>query len=81
VFEASFGALGRANYSLTERAAYQTVNLRLGVERAGVTMTLYGDNVLDAKYLAEVIPAAEFGGAFVSPAPGARYGVEIGYRF
>jgi iron complex outermembrane receptor protein len=81
VFEASFGALGRANYSLTQRAAYQTVDLRIGIEHDRLTITAYGENILDQKYLSEVIPAAEFGGAFVSPAPGARYGVEVGYRF
>jgi len=81
VFELSFGPLGRANYSGTQRAAYETVNLRLGVQYKTLTITGYADNIADERYLAEVIPAAEFGGSFVSPAPGRRYGVEVGYRF
>ncbi len=81
VFELSFGALGRANFSGSQRAAYETVNLRMGVTYKSLTITGYADNLLDERYLAEVIPAAEFGGSFVSPAPGRRYGVEVGYRF
>jgi iron complex outermembrane receptor protein len=81
VFEASFGALGRANYSQTQRAAYETVDLRLGLERHGVTVTAFGQNILNEKYVNEVIPAAEFGGSFVSPGFGPRYGVEVGWRF
>lgn len=81
VFELSFGPLGRANFSGSQRAAYQTVNLRLGIAYKSLTITGYADNLLDGQYLAEVIPAAEFGGSFVSPAPGRRYGVEVGYKF
>lgn len=81
VFELSFGALGRADFTKTERDPYQTVDLRIGVERHGLSLTLFGQNIFDERYLAEVIPAPEFGGAFVSPADGARYGVEVGYRF
>ena len=81
VFEASFGALGRANYSQTERNAYETVDLRLGLERHGLTVTAFGQNILNEKYLSEVIPAAEFGGSFASPGIGPRYGVELGYKF
>ena len=81
VFEAAFGPLGRANYSLTRRSAYETVDLRLGLEYRRLTVTAFGENILDNHYLNEVIPAAEFGGSFISPAPGPRYGVEIGYVF
>ncbi len=81
VFEFSFGPLGRADYSPSRRDAFATVDLRVGVERNNWTVTAFGQNVLDKHYLAEVIPAPEFGGIFISPANGARYGVEVGYRF
>ena len=81
VFELSFGALGRANYSTTQRDAYTTVDLRIGVEHRGWTLTAYAQNLFDERYLSEVIPAPEFGGSFASPAEGGRYGVELGYRF
>ena len=81
VFEEQYGALGLGNYAKTERDAFTTVDLRVGLERRGWTLTLYGTNILDKKYLNEVIPAPEFGGAFVSPAAGSRFGVELGDRF
>ena len=81
VFELSFGALGRADFSKTQRDAYTTVDLRIGVERRSWTLTAYAQNLFDERYLAEVIPAPEFGGAFASPAEGGRYGLELGYKF
>jgi iron complex outermembrane receptor protein len=81
VFEASFGALGRANFSNTQRAAYTTTDLRLGLEWKRWTVTAFGTNIFDEKYDNEVIPAPEFGGSFVSPAPGARFGLEGQYKF
>jgi iron complex outermembrane receptor protein len=81
VFELSYGALGLGNYDKTERDAFTTVDLRLGVEHDSWTVTAYGTNIFDERYLSEVIPAPEFGGSFASPAEGARYGVQLGYRF
>ena len=41
-----------------------------------------GAGAVDAEaYLAEIIPAPEFGGSFVHNAPGSSYGVELNYRF
>ncbi len=72
---------GLANYSGTQRAAFALTNLRIGVEAENWTLTAYSTNLLDKHYLAEVIPAVEFGGAFVSPGEGRRIGVEGRYRF
>jgi iron complex outermembrane receptor protein len=44
-------------------------------------VTAWGRNVGDEKYLAEIIPAPEFGGSFVHDAPGSSYGAELIYRF
>jgi iron complex outermembrane receptor protein len=37
--------------------------------------------VTDKKYLAEVIPAIEFGGSFISPGARRMIGVELGAKF
>jgi iron complex outermembrane receptor protein len=81
VFEFSFGPLGRASFSGSQRDAYTTVDLRLGIDHKQWSLTAFGQNIFDERYLAEVIPAPEFGGIFISPAQSARYGVELAYRF
>jgi len=81
VFELSFGPLGRANYSLAKRDAYTTVDLRVGVQSDRWSVTAFGQNVFDEKYISEVIPAPEFGGSFVTPGSQALYGVEVGMKF
>lgn len=43
-------------------------------------MTLWGRNLGDKKFLAEVIPATEFGGSFVFQGNGRAYGVQVSYR-
>jgi len=81
VFELSYGALGRANYARSRRDAYTTLDLRAGLEADTWSVTAFGRNVLDEKYLTEVIPAPEFGGNFASPAAGATLGVELAVKF
>ena len=51
----------------------------LAGEKWGVTA--WGRNITDEKYLAEIIPAPEFGGAFIHDAPGASYGLEATFKF
>ena len=81
VFEVTYGPLGRANYGGTQRNAFTTVNLRVGVSARNVTLTGFADNLTNTSYLSEVIPAPEFGGSFASPGIGRRYGAELAYRF
>ena len=40
-----------------------------------------GKNVTDEKFLQEVIPAPEFGGAFIHPGAERRVSIEVGYKF
>ena len=68
-------------YDKTDRARYDTVNLRLGVERDNMTIVAFAKNLTDEDYLAEVIPAPEFGGVFAHPGPQRRLGLEISYQF
>ena len=68
-------------YDKTDRARYDTVNLRLGIERDNMTIVAFAKNLTDEDYLAEVIPAPEFGGVFAHPGPQRRLGLEITYQF
>lgn len=72
---------GQSSYDKGQRDAYDLMNLRLSLEGASWTVTVWGDNILDEDYLEEVIPAPEFGGYFVHPAKGSSYGVDFSYRF
>jgi iron complex outermembrane receptor protein len=69
------------DFSKTKRDAFDTLDLRIGLEGEHWSATAWGRNVTDEKYLAEVIPAAEFGGSFIHPAALATYGVDFSYRF
>jgi iron complex outermembrane recepter protein len=69
------------DFSKTQRDAYQTVNLRIGFEGERWSVTAWGRNITDENYLEEVIPAAEFGGSFISPAVTATYGADFSFRF
>ncbi len=70
-----FGAPGC--YGGAERHAYTTSNLRIGLRGPHFELVGFVDNIFDTRYLAEVIPAPEFGGSFVSQGPGRLYGLEL----
>jgi iron complex outermembrane receptor protein len=69
------------DFSKTKRDAYNTLDVRIGLEGERWSATAWGRNITDEEYLAEVIPAAEFGGSFIHPATLATYGVDFSYRF
>ncbi len=69
------------DFSKTKRDAYDTLDIRIGLEGERWSATAWGRNITDEEYLAEVIPAAEFGGSFIHPAALATYGVDFSYRF
>lgn len=81
VFDLVFPGLGVANYALTERDRFDTIDLRAVLSNDRWSFAVYADNLLDEKWIAEVIPAPEFGGAFIAPGTERRIGVEIGLRF
>lgn len=74
-----FGAPG--NYSSTRRDAFGLVDLRAGLSGKNWNVTGFANNVFQKRWLAEVIPAPEFGGSFIAPGTLAQYGVEVGYKF
>jgi len=85
LFELGFGpgagALGTAEYSVAQRDAFATVNLRAGLRGEKWSVTAFALNVTDEKYLEEIIPAPEFGGSFDHPNARRRVGLEVTFNF
>ena len=74
-------AVGNARYNVSRRDAFGLLDLRVGLESKTLKVTLFANNLLDKKYLSEVIPAIEFGGSFISPGARRLFGVEATYKF
>jgi len=74
-----FGVPG--DYSRTYRAAYTLFNARLGVRGANWDVMAWSRNLANKQYLAEVIPAPEFGGSFLNSGTGRAFGLDVSYRF
>lgn len=70
-----------SDMSKTRRDAYHTTNLRMGFESDHWGITLFAQNLFNKKYLREVIPAPEFGGAFIFQGAHRTVGVEGKVRF
>jgi iron complex outermembrane receptor protein len=81
LFDLIFPGLGFADYSVSKRDSYDTLDLRVGIQGDNWALTAFGTNVTDEDYVEEVIPAPEFGGAFVHPGSESRWGVEFRYSF
>ena len=75
------GFVGDNDTSVTQRDAFGVLDLRVGLEGDNWNVTAFADNLLDKRYLNEVITAVEFGGSFISPGGRRRFGVEVGYKF
>ena len=85
LFELGFGpgagGPGIAEYSVSRRDAFATVDLRAGIQGENWTRSGFVMNATNEKYLEEVIPALEFGGSFDHPGSLRRYGVELQFNF
>jgi iron complex outermembrane recepter protein len=73
--------VGNARYDVAKRDAFGVLNLRFGLEGDSWNVAVFADNMLDRKYIAEAIPAIEFGGSFISPGARRLVGVEAGIKF
>ena len=73
--------VGDARYDVAKRKAFGVLNVRAGLEGENWNVAVFANNMLDRKYLAEVIPAIEFGGSFISPGARRLIGVEAGFKF
>ncbi len=70
-----------ASYDVTQVDGYGLTNLRLGLRGEKWSITAFARNLTDEEFIAEVILAPEFGGAFISPGTQRRAGVEVQYSF
>lgn len=70
-----------ANYSNSRRDAFGILNLRGGFKGDHWSLVAFATNVTKKRYLAEVIVAPEFGGAFVAPGALRTIGVEGTFKF
>jgi iron complex outermembrane recepter protein len=75
------GFVGDAKYDIARRKAFGVLNLRFGLEGSNWKLTAFANNLLDRRYLNEVIPAIEFGGSFISPGQRRQIGLEAEYKF
>ncbi len=75
------GFVGDARYDVARREAFGVLNLRAGIKTDRFGLSVFAENMLDRKYLAEVIPAIEFGGSFISPGARRLIGVEGSVKF
>nr|WP_156256503.1 TonB-dependent receptor [Sandarakinorhabdus oryzae] len=73
--------VGNARYDVTKRKAFGIVNLRAGLEGNNWAVSVFANNLLDKKWLNEVIPAIEFGGSFISPGQRRVIGGEVSFKF
>ena len=81
VWGALLGFPVASDMSKAVRDPYTLVDLRASIVGEKLSLTLWGRNVTDEEYLAEVIPAPEFGGSFITQAPYATYGLDLKYNF
>ena len=69
------------SYGKTKVDGYGIANLRIGLASDNWRVTAFAKNLTDESYVAEVITAVEFGGAFVHPGRERMMGVELEYSF
>ena len=74
-------SFGTARYDVARRDTFGVLNARFGIETDNLSAYVFAENALNEKYIAEAIPAIEFGGSFISPGARRLVGVELGYKF
>jgi len=74
-------SVGDSDNSATQRNSYSVFDFRAGFQNARWSLMFFAENLFDEQYPAEVIPAIEFGGSFISPGPRRIIGVEAGFNF
>ena len=73
--------VGNARYDVARRNTFGVLNMRAGLQSDRFSLMFFAENLLDKKYIAEAIPAIEFGGSFISPGGRRLLGVEAGMKF
>ncbi len=72
---------GRGDFSRQHRKPYTTTNLTLSLSHERWSVTAWAHNVFDEEFLAEIIPAPEFGGSFIHDSYGRTYGMDLKFNF
>lgn len=75
------GFVGNARYDVAKRDAFGVMNVRAGITTDRFRIAVFADNLFDRKFIAEAIPAIEFGGSFITPGARRLIGVELGASF
>ena len=60
---------------------YELLDATITYDAGDYSIALIGRNLTDEEYLAEVIPAPEFGGSFAHEGTSRRIGLELTYQF
>ncbi len=79
-FFTAFG-FGRGDFSKQFRESYTVTNLTVSLRREDWSLTAWSKNLFDEDYLAEIIPAPEFGGSFIHDSYGRAYGLSFEKTF
>jgi iron complex outermembrane receptor protein len=72
---------GDGRFDVARRNAYGVLDARFGLETERWKLNVFAENMLNRRYVNEVILAVEFGGSFISPGARRLVGVEAGYKF
>jgi len=75
------GFVGDGKYDVARRKSFGVVNARLGLQTDRYGLSVFANNLLNKKYLNEVITAVEFGGSFITPGTRRMIGVEGSVKF
>ena len=73
--------VGDGKYDVARRNAFGIVNGRIGVQSDRFGLSVFANNLLNKRYLNEVITAVEFGGSFITPGTRRLIGVEGSVKF
>jgi len=75
------GVVGNGRYDVAKRDAFGVLNVRAGITTDRYRIAVFAENLLDRRFIAEAIPAIEFGGSFITPGARRLIGVEVGASF
>ena len=72
---------GYSDQSNSQRESFALINVRAGLQGDAWGLHAIVKNLTDTNYLAEVIPAPEFGGSFIHPGHERAWAVELSYQY
>lgn len=72
---------GEANFQKLFRKPYSSTNATLTLQSGKWDLGFWVTNLFDKNFLAEIIPAPEFGGAFIHDSYGRTFGVRASIKF